>query len=341
MAEQQSKINPVFVSFSPTWFHRYLGVDYSEDTWADPVGRTERGRETERALYDRFSDVGIGSKDPQPCPMIEAYGNYFSPALFGCEIKYNPDQAPANLPLGDSIEEMRSLRVPDFDTNPAIRRAMADVEVLKRHYGFCYGGINMGSPLNVAVNVYGEEFILACVLEPETAQHVLRVIGETQFKLYRDVCAVIDPEHYPLTDEISLGYGNCPAIMFSPKVYRDVILPCDKWFRSQVVSFPLHHCGVFDDYIDIYKELDPCALDIGGGSDYRAIREAFPDIPFSLIVNAPDVEGRTQSQIDNLVGSMSEAAAPYDKITFLWVAELSQETSDDTVRSLRTAHERI
>jgi hypothetical protein len=182
---------------------------------------------------------------------------------------------------------------------------------------------------------------MACALEPETAQHVMRVMVDTHFKLYHEVCAVLDPQRYPVMPKIPGGYGNCPAVMFSPRTYREVILPIDKLYRSRVSSFGLHHCGVFDAYIDIYQELEPTALDIGGGSNYAAIRKAFPDIPFSLIVNAPDIEGHSTSDIDNLIGNMVAGAGPVDKISSLWIPEVSQSTEDETVRAVRTAHERI
>jgi hypothetical protein len=338
---QSSQIDPVVVTFSPTWFHYNFGVDYCEQTWADAVERAERGRELARSLFARFGDVGIGCKDPDPNPNVsDAYGNYFMPALFGCEIVYPADQAPGNVRLDASFEEMRELRVPDFAESPVIRRALSEADALKARYGFCHGGICMGSPINVAMNVYGEQFLMACALEPEIAQHVLRVIAECEFKLYREVCAAIAPDEFPLPGMV-FGYGNCPAVVFSPRMYREVILPVDKWVRGQVAEFHLHHCGVFDDYIDIYAELTPASLDIGGGSDYHAIRKAFPDTPCSLIVNAPDIEGRTASEVDNLIGGMVEGAAPADKITLMWVAEVSERISDDTVRAVRTANERV
>ena len=334
-------VNPVVVVFSPTWFHRNYGVDYSEETWRNPIARVERNRELQRALFDRFGTVGLGSKDPGPGPNVsDAYGNYFMPALFGCEIEYPPDQAPGNIALNASVEEMRRLEVPDFEKSPVIRRALDEANALRKHYGSCSGGICTGSPINVAVNVFGELFLTACALEPETAQRVLRIIAETEFKLYRDFSAVIDPDSFPL-DPMVFGYGNCPAIMFSPRMYREVILPVDKWVRSQVGEFHLHHCGVFDEYIELYKELNPNSLDIGGGSDYRAVRKAFPDLPFSLIVNAPDVEGRSSAEIDGLIGGMVEAAAPVSRITQLWVAEVSERIEDKAVIAIRTAHERI
>jgi hypothetical protein len=331
----------VAVSFSPTWFRCHYGIDYSECTWGDPIGRVERNREQARLLHERFGDVGLGSSDPPPQPsMSDAYGNYFMPALFGCPIVYPPDQAPANLPLSASFDDMAALQVPDLATSPVVRRAMAEARALQDRYGCCSGAINTGSPINVAVNLYGEQFLLASALAPAIARHVLYVIAETEFRLYRELSSVVDPASFPLP-EISFGYGNCPAVMFSPRIYREVVLPVDRWVRRQVAQLHLHHCGVFDDYIELYRQLDPASLDIGGGSDYRRIRAAFPDTPFSLIVNAPDVEGHTVSQIDGLVGSMVEGAAPVARISHLWCAEVSERTADDTVRALRTAHQRL
>lgn len=338
--EEQPKLGPVNITFSPAWFKRYVGLDYSEGAWADPIARTERTREGERYLYNRFADIGFGSIDPQPAPSVEAYGNYFLPALFGCEMLFPTDQAPGFRALEADFEDMRRLQVPDFDNNPVIRKALSDAEVLKKRYGTCGGSICMGSPLNIAVNIYGEMFVMVCAMEPEIAQHVLRVTAETSFKLHREVCARIAPNDFSLTD-FGWGYGNCPAVMFSPKTYREVILPVDLWVRGQVTSFGLHHCGVFDDYIEVYKELRPDCLDIGGGSDYKAVRKAFPNIPFSLIVNAPDVEGKSVFEIDNLVGGMVEGAAPVEYVSVLWTGEVSENIEDDTVRALRTSTERV
>jgi hypothetical protein len=335
------RVPPVAVTFSPSWFHRHYGVDYREQTWANPVQRAERSRETARLLFDRFGDVGMGDQNPEPNPSVsDAYGNYFMPALFGCQIVYPPDQAPGNIQLGASIEEMRRLSVPDFGTAPVIRRVFSEAALLRAYYGSCHGGLSTGSPINVAMNVFGETFLMACASEPETAQHVLRVIAETEFRLYREVSAVIAPDEFPLPGLV-FGYGNCPAVLFSPRMYREVILPVDLWVRRQVAEFHLHHCGVLDAYIEIYQELSPASLDIGGGSDYRAMRKAFPETPCSLIVNAPDIEGRTAAEVDELIGGMVAGASPVDLISRLWVAEVSERISDDTVRAVRTANERV
>ena len=58
-------------------------------------------------------------------------------------------------------------------------------------------------------------------------------------------------------------------------------------------------------------------------------------------VNAPDIEGRSNSELDDHVGAMVEGASPTQKISFLWVAEVSADIDDETVRALRTSNERI
>lgn len=335
-------INPVAVTFAPTWFSKQYGMDFGEGFWTDPVERTEGFREQQRLLFERFADVNLGSADPGAGPNIsQRYGNYFMPALFGCEIVYPKDQAPANLPLPDgSLEAMAGLEVPDFETNPVIQTGLWEARVLAEKYGACAGGINTGSPLNVAVNIYAEDFLMACATDPEVAQHVLRVIAETEFRLYREVSALIQPEGFPL-DRMVFGYGNCPAVMLSPRVYREVVLPVDLWVREQVGDFYLHHCGVFDAYIDVYKPLNPTALDIGGGSDYRAIRQSYKETPFSLIVNAELVEQKRPREVGDFIGEMVEGASPAECISLLWTSELSAEVPDETVKAIATAHEAL
>ncbi len=137
------------------------------------------------------------------------------------------------------------------------------------------------------------------------------------------------------------GYGNCPAVMLSPRIYREVVLPVDLWVREQVGDFYLHHCGVFDAYIDVYKPLNPTALDIGGGSDYRAIRQSYKETPFSLIVNAELVEQKRPREVDDYIGEMVESASPAERISLLWTSELSAEVPDETVKAIATAHEAL
>ena len=335
-----TKIRPITIHFNEKWNNARLGFDFSRPAWAHPARRTEQQRKVRRSVYERFGDVGLGEAEPRPAPNVMAYGHRFFGALFGCEIVYPPDQAPCALPIRGDYALLRAFDVPDFNDSAVMERAWHEADLLKREYGFCSGEIVAGSPLNNAVTVFGELFLAAVAEEPETAQHVLRVIMETQFKLYAEFQHVLEPDAYPL-DEIIEGYGNCPAIMVSPAMYREVILPVDKEYRRRCKILHLHHCGIFDRYAEMYKELEPDTVEVGAGSDYALMREAFPDRPTSLIIDPAHIEGRDRAAIDRHVSHMVESAAPYDLITSLWTADFSPDMTDENIRDLATAHERI
>ena len=132
--QPRDKIQPVQLYFSPTWYHFKYGVDYSEPTWRDPIARVERYRELDRLLFDRFGDIGMGSKDPAPAPScVNAYGHYIAAALFGCHVTFLPRARRRESCLWRTApsKAMRDLKVPDLQTNPvsaALFRRMEDPE---------------------------------------------------------------------------------------------------------------------------------------------------------------------------------------------------------------------
>jgi len=318
------------ILLSEDWIHDRLGFDFSEDFWTDSVRRTENYRQISYETARKHPGIGVGSLDAKPVPKAsDQYSHRFMPALFGCEIVYTKNQAPAALPLAMEAEDLYAVTAPDFSASEVIRKALDDAAVLRRKYGFVRGAINMGSPLNVAVTVYGEAFLAACALEPDAARHVLRVIAETEIKLIHEFCAIVEPD-YP-TNPLPFSIGNCPAIMFSPALYREVVLPTDLWLRKQSGRFGIHHCGVFDKYNEVYRELTPDSLDVGAFSDYRLLRSFFPDTTCSYIVDNGQIEGRTRDEIDETVRRIITQGGPPEHISTLRAYGLSKHATDDNL----------
>lgn len=328
------------ITFAPRWWHDEYGMNFSESYWADPVARAERSGDQKKLLYERFGDVGLGEKEPTPHPGIEAYGDRFMAALWGCRITYQPDQAPAAIVLTDARERMANLQMPDIDNSPIVRRAFDEARMLRERYGSCDGSINFGGPLNNAVSVFGEEMFMACMSEPPLARHVLKVIAETILAVNDRVTSRINGVDVA-TGRESGGIGNCPVCMISPETYREVVFPADRWMRQQFRSFFLHHCGVFHPYADVYKPLNPDLLDIGGGTDLRATRTAYPDTKISLEIKAISLVGKSRDELDSMVAGMVHEAGPPELITYMWVAEAGPELTDETIRNLMTCHERV
>ncbi len=129
--------------------------------------------------------------------------------------------------------------------------------------------------------------------------------------------------------------------MLSPETYRTVVLPIDQWYGRQYQACRVHHCGVFHPYAQAYTELHPASVDVGWGSDLELTRQAFPDTPMSLEIQAVALIGQDKQDLDRMVVDLLRAAAPIEKVTRLWVAEAGVEVSDDTVRALMTIPQRL
>jgi hypothetical protein len=328
------------VTFAPAWWRAHYGWDFGEAAWRDPITRTERDREMRRILWDRFGDVGLGGRDPAPRPSIEAYGHRFMAALYGCEIRYLPDQDPAAIPLPHAAERMAALHGVDLDASPIVQRALAEAHTLEARYGTCDGNINLGGPLNNAVSVFAEAILSACLAEPDLARRTLQVMARTLLAVYEQVTCRINRQ--AVGAPYAQGHiGNCPVCMLSPATYRAVVLPADLWWRRKFQQFGLHHCGLIHAYAEVYQALHPNSLDVGWGSDLAAVRRAFPHTPMSLMIEASAIAGKGPEEIDAIVAGVLRAAAPAALVTRLWVAEAGPEVADDTVRALVTASGRL
>lgn len=329
----------IMFDLSEDWHNDRFGVDFSEDFWVDPIRRTEAYREMSYKRAKRFPGTEIGSLDPKPRPIAsDQYGHRFIPSIFGCTIRYTPNQAPSADPLRREFEELAELDMPDLRNNDVFKKALDDAKRMKAKYGFVESWINMGSPLNAAISIFGEDFIASCVCEPETARHVLMVMAKTQIRLIYEFEDYLNPPSR--IEHQGFGIGNCPAIMFSPELYTEVIMPVDLWLRQQFKTFGIHHCGIFDKYAEMYTALTPDSLDVGGGSDYCHMRKYFPEAICSFIVNPEFFEGKTREEIDRLIYGIVTEGGPPEKISFLHTYGAGRNASDDNIMDLYTSIER-
>jgi hypothetical protein len=335
------RLPEVNVTFSEQWWYERSGIDFSERNWTDPILRTERDMAMRRWLHERLGDVGMGEADPKPLPTIEAYGHRFVPALFGCQIRYEKNQAPCEVPLYLNIDQMAELQTPDIDTAPVTCKARSDAEILTKKYGWCNGAINWGGPLNASMSIVGQELLTAFAVAPEAADHVLGTVAKTLIRLHDEICAPISPQLYN-PKKRGIFIGDCQVIMVSPKTYREQILPHDKWLRAQASEYHLHHCGKITNYLDAYSELSPLAwIQPGWGSDISATRRTFPESTISMLMECSVLQKVPMSEMDEIVFNMIAAARPLSKVQDIWIADVSSDISDDYIRHLRTCHLRL
>jgi hypothetical protein len=317
-----------------------ISIEFSAAWWQARYGDTA-GRDRRRLLFERFGDLGLGEENPQPAqPVVGGeYGHRFMSALWGCEIVHLADHAPAARPLPDARGRMENLEVPDLDSSPVIQRLVADARALKERHGVCRAEITFGGPLNNAVSVFGDEILLILASEPDLARHVLGKMGEAIVAVHDRVVCLINGEDPAAARAANWSIGNCPVGMISPETYRQVVLPADLWFRGQSTGqFCLHHCGVFDRYVEVYKPLKPAFLDLGPGSDLRLARQAYPQAAIFAYIEVGALARMNRAQIDGFVQRAMEDAAP---VAELKVADAGPELTDETAGNLLTARRRL
>jgi hypothetical protein len=345
-------------TFSEAWFHRRFGFEFGERYFTDPIWRTEQDRQARRVLYERFGALGLGSSDPRPQPHLEICGHRFLPALLGCEIHYEVDQAPAARHLSvASAGELSKLPKPDLIANCWAREFRRQAQVLFDRYGHVDASINHGGPLNVASNTLGSPAFLWLAEASGPVREFLRSVAELCLETYdqltlpfsQDRCekALIGKTETGETPVLrsagldqgrELFIGNCPVMMLAPRTYREEVLPADQYLRRGVKRFGLHHCGPMDRYLEDYKSLAPCEyIEVGWGSTVSKVRSAFPTTTLDLMINIPAVQSMPPDCLAEALREMVAQAAPSALIRDIFMADLGPEVPDAMVENFVAA----
>ena len=124
-----------------------------------------------------------------------------------------------------------------------------------------FGVPTISSALNVAVNLYGQEFLAAMIEEPERALHDLRIIKAVLCELHRWYLANVPIEQLqPVVGAFRTqppGFGQlcvCTTQLLSPELYRDFVAPLDEQLLS---VYPgggmIHLCGKHSQHIPVWR----------------------------------------------------------------------------------------
>ena len=122
----------------------------------------------------------------------------------------------------------------------------------------------LSSPLNIAVNLYGQEMLVAMLEEPEAAKHDLQiiydVIAETH-QWYIDHIPTAQLQPVCPTDRTQPpAYGQicgCTTQLLSPDLYEEFILPLD---NALLGLYPhggmIHLCGSHSQLIPLFAKME-------------------------------------------------------------------------------------
>ena len=190
-----------------------------------------------------------------------AYGVHYTDFLLGAEIFFKDGRA-YNKPLKT---EVGTLEYPDIERNPLwIHTKKAVSAFLRAGAPLVYFGMPVvASPLNVAVNLYGQEFLIAMFEEPEAAEHDLEIITRVICEVHEYFRNNIPPEQlqciFGSSRTMPTDCGQicgCTNSLISGELYEEFIAPYDERVLS-VYKNPgmIHLCGSHTQHIKAFANM--------------------------------------------------------------------------------------
>jgi hypothetical protein len=224
--------------------------------------------EPERWLDEALDDLAARAEQSMDAavfrPLViqsEPYGVHFIDRMLGAHVYYHEGQWWADYlstPIGQ-------LRPPNLSTNETWSLATSHATA------FLQRGVTVplfslptiASPLNVLVNLYGQEVLTAFLLDPDAVLHDLRVINDLLCTLHRWYRGRIP--RLQLQPVVAAGrcqprsFGQicgCSTQLLSAAMYCDFIAPLDDELLSVYEHGGLIHlCGVHTQHIPVWRAM--------------------------------------------------------------------------------------
>jgi hypothetical protein len=318
---------------TPSLLHAKYGLDYGERFHGDVAWRVAQVMEVDRLAFNDFGDIGVGFEEPFPRATIEPFGHRFVPALYGCPISFSSAEDPAALRRVLDPELIRGLRpwtLERLESSEPVRlvleqarwaREHCDRAEAERRLGFTPHALplsslqNLGSVINTAVSVFGEDALLLGLDEPGLLSSFYENV--TQLML---LCL----EYFPAVDGRTLGnvfVGDCTVAMISPDQYAAMNLAPDRQlaaFAERIgARFIVHQDSGATPHLENYARLGRVqGIDFGQDTDWEAAARVFPGVEANCIVFPGWILSHSREDMQDELRRLMRAGAGFPRFSF-------------------------
>jgi len=336
---------PVDIIFHPNWWNKNYGLTFDKDFFYEPERRVSQEQTMRKLLYERFGDLGLGRKDAPRRPLVGPIligTGYFIQDVLGCEIRYGEDANPWVISPNLSEKEAFKLAVPDdIEKTPPMRALYALMQTLKDEFGYLGGDVPMHSPVNVALDLRGQEYFFDLLDRPDLAEHLHKVIAHTIYEVGRRIKARTGTVSLSIM-RITAGFlpdmltiPNCNLQMISPDHYHQYLKKWDIWLGERLSPMGIHHCGNNAHlFARDYADTGAVYMDVGCGSKIKPCREAFKDHWISLRVDPAKMLDWTATEATGATEDLlEEHGRPFDRLA-VQCPNADYGTPDENVRAM-------
>ncbi len=312
--------------------HDRFGFDLGERYHLDVDHRIQTTKEIDRAVFDAFGKIGLGFESPFPRASVEPFGHRFMPAMYGCQTGYAPDADPwgKTRTLGQTeIKSLQPWTLERFERSEPVRVVLSQIEQLKRryepyraaekefnpHYRAMSSLPNLGSVINTAFSVLGQELFVYYLDEPELVRKLYANIGQLML-----LCLEYFPrvDGWPLRD---IFVGNCTVAMISPAQYRAFNELEDRRLMEHArkigARFMMHQDSNATAHLENYARLEYLhALDFGQDTDFEKLTRLFPNAEVNCILFPSWIESHPRDEVRAELARLMELGKSFPAFSF-------------------------
>jgi len=202
-----------------------------------------------------FRPMSIG---PNP------YGVHFIDTFFGANV-YELDGQAGNWQVEYLDTPVGALEPCDWQNHPTwdFTRRLAEAFLAANTTVPQYGLPTLSSTLNIGMNLYGQELLVAMLVDPEAAHHDLHIITDVIAGMHRWYREHIPAERLqmvvPTGRSQPAGYGQicgCSCQVLSDEQYAEFIAPYDDEILSVYPNGGMMHlCGEHTQHMPVWREM--------------------------------------------------------------------------------------
>jgi hypothetical protein len=323
---------PVGLYFTPEWWDLHFHCSLPRPEAVSQQALEVMYLQRLRFLFEQFGACGLGQEHPVLGPgqiaTVIRHGFDLVPVLLGTQLDLADTWG--FYPRFRSLEVCGDLQPVDIARTAEGEWLLAEQARLTSLYGGCSHCLDLGSAINNAFRILGQDAYVELVAEPQAMAGLLDVILATMEHLYRFLVV-----HFGPMDPVPIS--NCNVSLAGPRTYERVLLSYDAWqnrFAERLNGAPpragMHHCDVpVDDFLSAYAHLPGLAsLQASLHSDIAAAKERFPGAAFSALVSPASLN----SDLAALEEALKRALA--SGVDDLAVWNVDAATSPDRLREI-------
>jgi hypothetical protein len=322
------------MGLTPRLLRERFGLDYGERFHKDILYRIETLMEMDRSVWDSFREIGLGYREPFPRATIEPFGHRFVPVLYGSPCLYSAGEEPVAVLRRLDPQELRELppwTAESLKATEAVREVIAQYRAARQRYGDLaafaermgynphYQPLscqqNLGSVINTAVSVFGQEALLFYVDDPQLLKAFYRHITDLML-----LCLGLFSEEEGRRPA-ELFVGNCTVAMISPQHYEECNLACDRKLSEYACSigarFLVHQDSDVTPHLENYARLGYVQdLDFGQDTDFRKAAELFPGYRANCILFPSWIASTSAEAMREELLRIMKAARGFSRFSF-------------------------